>query len=485
MEKIPGNVWNGITGATSKLGLRSTREEDLAYYRSIAELALTFGVTLFLAWQTSKMITRFSDSMPKEPDKDAAKKFLASRLKRPDVEKMEFDVYESRIASEVLTSDQLGITFDNIGGMGAQLIEVRDNIVLPMHVWHQFGKQGANMMTCPAGVLLYGKPGTGKTMTAKALAAEAGATFINVKSADLMDKWLGESDKLVRAVFSLARKLSPSIVFIDEIDTLLRRRENDTNGYHSSMQGTLLTEWDGIKSENTEGGSAPVIVLGATNRPMDLDAAILRRMPVQVQTCMPNTEARVDILTKQLEQAGIYLSAAAATAAADAAAADAAAAATLAATADEKEKKAKSQEGGSGSAPAGAAALGISPVLRGAVLGDAVDIHELALRTEDYSGSDLREVVRVALLQRTKRMLEANKKKQEAALVAYQKALERWTLKKLGPEPTLKQVFPDILTVDAVDFEIALEKARPTGAAASDYSLGLALERMGKNLGGA
>lgn len=453
------------------------QNEKLIVWLKIAEFVATVGLTAFVGWKLSAALSNIMDydnSAAKKKDMDLSRKFLASRLNRPELESMFLDAYEARIASEVLASDQLGVSFNDIGGLGDQLQEVKDNIILPMHCWRQFGMQGANMMTCPAGVLLYGKPGTGKTMTAKAISAESGASFINVKSADLMDKWMGESDKLVRAVFSLARKLAPSIIFIDEIDTLLRRRESDQTGASSSMQGTLLTEWDGIKSDNTLGENAPVIVLGATNRPMDLDGAILRRMPVQVQTMMPNLEGRVDILHKVLEHAGIYTTTAAA--------------ATAKNSIDAEEKKdMKSVEDVQAS---------MSSVSANSTLGNDVDIQDLALRTEGYSGSDLREVVRVAILQRTKRMLNIAKIKHDeirlTEQVLHAKALKTWESlggSKVGPPPVMNISIgldgidiPEGLTVDAIDFEVALAKALPAGTAAHDYNMALNLERLlGKN----
>jgi len=411
------------------IGRQDNRKVD---WIRAAELVITASISAVLGYYSIKLASRLMDSLEgKEASASVEqnRKALAAKLNRPELLTMEMNVYEARIVQEVVAANEIGVSFDDIGGMTEELSEVRDNVVLPMHVWRQFGQQGSTMMTCPAGVLLYGKPGTGKTLTAKALASEAGATFLNVKSADLMDKWLGESDKLVLAVFSLARKLAPTIIFIDEVDTLLRRREGESHHAVTTMQGTLLAEWDGIKTDNTRGRGAPVVVLGATNRPMDLDAAILRRMPVQVQTRMPAIEARVDILEKLLLQAGI-----------------------------------------------GASATGVH-------LDAGVDVRTLGLRTEAYSGSDLKELVRVALLQRTKRMLEAGKREQEAAAKRYEREVAAWQAAQ-GEEPrgaravkpVLQQVLPTAIPVGAADFEIAFAKALPTGTAASDYNTELMLE---------
>jgi SpoVK/Ycf46/Vps4 family AAA+-type ATPase len=164
--------------------------------------------------------------------------------------------------------------------MKEQLDDIENNIVLPVKMWSMFRNQ-TNILPCPTGVLLYGLPGTGKTLTAKAIAKEANATFIGLKASTIMDKWFGESDKLVAALFNLAHKLGPTIVFIDEIDTLLSNRgtASQLSPAMHSMQGLFLSEWDGLSSRKDD---SPVIILGATNRPNDLDKAFLRRMPFQI-----------------------------------------------------------------------------------------------------------------------------------------------------------------------------------------------------------
>ncbi len=428
----------------------SSRKQDGAVWIKAAEVAITATISIVLGYYSIKLASRLLDSMDGKQASEAIdqqRRVLAAKLNRPELLTMDMNAYEARIVHEVLSPAEIGVSFGDIGGMGEELSEVQDNVVLPMHVWRQFGDQSAAMMSCPAGVLLYGKPGTGKTLTAKALASEAGATFINVKSADLMDKWLGESDKLVLAVFSLARKLAPSIIFIDEIDTMLRRRENDSQGAITTMQGTLLAEWDGIKTHNTRGQCGPVVVLGATNRPMDLDGAILRRMPVQVRTRMPDQEARADIISKLLLKAN--------TCPTDA-------------------------EGAS--ADAGVP----TPMSQKAMivqLDENVKISEIAKRTEAYSGSDLKELVRVALLQRTKRMLEAGRRKHAAIMRAYESDMMAWQLKlwptpqaKAAAQPKLKPILPDELPISAADFEFAFTKALPTGTAASDYNTELMME---------
>lgn len=137
------------------------------------------------------------------------------------------------------------------------------------------------------------------------IVTEAGATFISIKADVFLDKFVGESEKLASAIFKLGRKLAPSIIFIDEIETLLQKRTGDSHHVVNSIQGIFLSEWDGLSvpNQNSDAGAldhGPVVVLGATNRPQDLDAAFLRRMPVKLAVPLPDAAARVAILQAQL-----------------------------------------------------------------------------------------------------------------------------------------------------------------------------------------
>jgi ATPase family AAA domain-containing protein 1 len=129
---------------------------------------------------------------------------------------------------------------------------------------------------------------------------ESHISFIGIKSATIFSKWVGESDKMVTALFGLARKIAPCVIFIDEVDTVLRKRSSDSGGnnWSASVTGTFLSEWDGLTSDAT----APVLVLGATNRPNDIDDAFLRRMPFVVQVSVPTLQTREQILRAMLRE---------------------------------------------------------------------------------------------------------------------------------------------------------------------------------------
>ena len=156
--------------------------------------------------------------------------------------------------------------------------------------------RSSSLLSAPSGVLLYGPPGCGKTMLAKALAHESGATFINLHISTLTEKWYGDSNKLVNAVFSLARKLQPSIVFIDEIDAVLGTRRSGEHEASGMVKAEFMTHWDGLTSAHTDGEPQRILVLGATNRIQDIDEAILRRMPKKFAVSLPAAPQRLRIL---------------------------------------------------------------------------------------------------------------------------------------------------------------------------------------------
>lgn len=136
-------------------------------------------------------------------------------------------------------------------------------------------------------------------MLAKALAHESGACFINLHISTLTEKWYGDSNKLVNAVFSLARKLQPTIVFIDEIDAVLGQRRSGEHEASGMVKAEFMTHWDGLASSTSTGSSTPqrICILGATNRIQDIDEAILRRMPKKFPVALPSASQRNNIFS--------------------------------------------------------------------------------------------------------------------------------------------------------------------------------------------
>lgn len=143
----------------------------------------------------------------------------------PRVEDLVLNEYENLVALEVVAPEDISVGFDDIGGLEGIIEELKESVIYPLTMPHLYS-HAAPLLSAPSGVLLYGPPGCGKTMLAKAVAHESGASFINLHISTLTEKWYGDSNKLVRAVFSLAFKLQPAIIFIDEIDAVLGTRRS-------------------------------------------------------------------------------------------------------------------------------------------------------------------------------------------------------------------------------------------------------------------
>ncbi|GJN10720.1 hypothetical protein PR202_ga28837 [Eleusine coracana subsp. coracana] len=200
--------------------------------------------------------------------------------------------FEKRLLTDVIPPDEIGVTFEDIGALENVKETLKELVMLPLQRPELFTK-GQLMKPCK-GILLFGPPGTGKTMLAKAVATEAGANFINnISMSSIASKWFGEGEKYVKAVFSLASKISPSVIFVDEVDGMLGRRENP--GEHEAMRkmkNEFMVNWDGLRTKDKE----RVLVLAATNRPFDLDEAVVRRLPRRLMVNLPDAPNRKKIL---------------------------------------------------------------------------------------------------------------------------------------------------------------------------------------------
>lgn len=216
--------------------------------------------------------------------------------RRPKRGDLVLNQYEQAIAMDVVAPDDIPVSFEDIGGLDDIIEELKESVIYPLTMPHLYAST-SSLLTAPSGVLLYGPPGCGKTMLAKALAHESGACFINLHISTLTEKWYGDSNKLVNAVFSLARKLQPSIVFIDEIDAVLGTRRSGEHEASGMVKAEFMTHWDGLTSANSMGEPQRVVVLGATNRIGDIDEAILRRMPKKFPVALPPAAQRLRILS--------------------------------------------------------------------------------------------------------------------------------------------------------------------------------------------
>lgn len=232
---------------------------------------------------------------------ESGKSKLHRRLDRSGRAVFRTTHYEEIIAGDIVDPHDIDVSFADIGGLEHQKRDIYDLVVLPLKSPEFFASRG-NLLAAPKGILLYGKPGTGKTMLAKAIAKESGAFFIDLKISTIMSKWFGESQKLVRAAFSLAQKLAPCIIFIDEVDSFMGKRGGASDPTFASMKTEFLALWDGFTdvSSNSDAGFG-VIVMGATNRPGDVDPAFLRRMPRTFEIGLPDQHQREQILRINLK----------------------------------------------------------------------------------------------------------------------------------------------------------------------------------------
>ncbi|RDB21505.1 CDP-diacylglycerol--inositol 3-phosphatidyltransferase [Hypsizygus marmoreus] len=327
-----------ISGSAEKATLDSTIVPWSAVYkawvahRSSKDLRTSWLKEAFSVSKPSRELDEADEGSEEDNKKQTDE--VIERIKNES----ELDSHEQRLLSCIVDSASMPTSFDQVHLPPHTIDSVRTIVSLPL-LHPQAFQQGILKQHGMTGCLLFGPPGTGKTLVVRALAKEAGCRMMTISPSDVMDMYVGEGEKLVKAVFSLARRLSPCVVFLDEIDALfgarMSARESGGAFAHRGVITEFMQEMDGLKSSKEDS----VIVIGATNRPFDLDDAVLRRLPRRLLVDLPGQKEREEIL---------------------------------------------------------------KILLRDETLGDDLDISALAKKTENFSGSDLKHLCVSAALDAVK-----------------------------------------------------------------------------------
>ncbi|KAI2657641.1 Fidgetin-like protein 1 [Labeo rohita] len=238
--------------------------------------------------------SKFVSPMPKQEEEGSSKENAPQDMQPVDERLKNFEPKIVELIMSEIMDHGPPVAWDDIAGLEFAKATIKEIVVWPMLRPDIFtGLRGP-----PKGILLFGPPGTGKTLIGKCIACQSGATFFSISASSLTSKWVGEGEKMVRALFAIARCHQPAVIFIDEIDSLLSQR---TDGEHDSsrrIKTEFLVQLDGAATSAED----RILVVGATNRPQEIDEAARRRLAKRLYIPLPEAEARRQIVTNLMSR---------------------------------------------------------------------------------------------------------------------------------------------------------------------------------------
>lgn len=215
----------------------------------------------------------------------SGKSTIGASSSKGDTDDMDAETRKLRSGlSNVILTERPNVSWDDVAGLSSAKDALKEAVILPI----KFPQLFTGKRKPWSGILLYGPPGTGKSFLAKAVATQSNSTFFSVSSSDLVSKWMGESERLVKQLFAMAREARPSIIFIDEVDSLCGTRNEAESEASRRIKTEFLVQMNGVNNDD----QTDVLVLGATNIPWALDSAIKRRFEKRVYIPLPELDAR-------------------------------------------------------------------------------------------------------------------------------------------------------------------------------------------------
>ncbi|HJM79537.1 MAG TPA: CDC48 family AAA ATPase [Nitrosopumilus sp.] len=283
------NVGAGIDDKISIKSVEVVNAEQITL--SPTEKITTDGLQEYMIYNYLNHVFTNGDSISLNTQMGSKVQFIVTNTKpSKPVMVTENTIFKLGSLTKTVDTSVPRITYDELGGLKNEVQKIREMVELPMRHPELFDKIGVE---APKGVLLYGPPGTGKTLLAKAVAGETNAHFTSISGPEIMGKHYGESEERIREIFSQAEENSPSIIFIDEIDSIAPKRDEVSGELEKRIVSQLLTLMDGMKARGK------VVVIAATNRPDSIDPALRRpgRFDREIEIGIPDNEGRFDILS--------------------------------------------------------------------------------------------------------------------------------------------------------------------------------------------